>query len=244
MEALSAFDLVQIWEWGQHKHPVDRALGLLLLAQPELQPEQIAALSVGQRNTRLLALRQQTFGATLNGYAECPHCKEKLEFTVAVDAIRQPEPAAQEFDLTVADIDLHCRLPNSVDLAAIVGYSDVQAARCLLVERCIVQAHQAGQPSAVPTLPDWVIPELASAVIAHDPQAEIRFALECPACGQEWSALFDIVSFFWTELGDRVQRLLYDVHLLAQAYGWCEADILNMSAARRQMYLEWVNGQS
>lgn len=243
MQALSALDLVQMWEWGQDKHPVDRALGLLLLAQPELQPEQAAALSVGQRNTRLLTLREQTLGATLNGYAECPQCKEKLEFNVAVSAIRQPEPTKQEFDLTVEDFALHCRLPNSNDLASLIGYSDVDAARHLLFACCVLQAHQAGKPCAVQTLPDRLIPELANAVLAYDPQAEIRFALECPACGQEWSALFDIVSFFWTELGDRVRRLLYDVHLLAQAYGWSEVAVLAMSAARRQMYLEWINDQ-
>jgi hypothetical protein len=244
MQPLSAFEMVQIWEWGLHKHPVDRALGLLTLALPELQTTEVAALSVGQRNTRLLTLHEQTLGATLNGYAECTQCGEKLEFSVAVSALRLPEPEQHEFDLTLHGFDLRCRLPTSQDLAALVGYSDVEAGRYLLLQRCVLQAFHSNEPVAVSALPEALIPDLASAISARDPQADMRFALECPACGQEWSALFDIVTFFWTELGDRVRRLLYDVHLLAQAYGWGEADILNMSASRRHMYLEWVNGQS
>lgn len=244
MNTLSAYDLVQLWEWGQHKHPVDRALGLLTLAQPELEPEQIAALSIGQRNQRLLTLREQTLGSTLNGYAECTRCKEKLEFSVAVSSLRLPEPQQLEFDLKVAEYALRCRLPTSRDLAAIVGYSEIDAARQLLIQRCVVQAHYGSQSLDGGVLPESVILEVASAVLVHDPQAEMRLGLECPACGQQWSALFDIVAFFWTELGDHVKRLLYDVHILAQAYGWCEADILSMSAAHRQIYLDWVGGQS
>lgn len=40
-----------------------------------------------------------------------------------------------------------------------------------------------------------------------------------------------------------MQHLLYDVHLLAQAYGWSEASILAMSPKRRQTYLDWVVGE-
>jgi hypothetical protein len=32
--------------------------------------------------------------------------------------------------------------------------------------------------------------------------------------------------------------MLYDVHALASAYGWREADVLAMSPMRRQVYLE------
>jgi len=52
--------------------------------------------------------------------------------------------------------------------------------------------------------------------------------------------MFDIVSFFWSEICVQAKRLLREVHILARAYGWREADILSMSAARRQLYLEMV----
>ena len=42
------------------------------------------------------------------------------------------------------------------------------------------------------------------------------------------------------ELATQAKRLLREVHFLARAYGWREADILAMSARRRQAYLEMV----
>jgi hypothetical protein len=36
--------------------------------------------------------------------------------------------------------------------------------------------------------------------------------------------------------------MLVEVHKLASAYGWREADILAMSATRRSMYLNIING--
>ena len=39
-------------------------------------------------------------------------------------------------------------------------------------------------------------------------------------------------------IAGRALRLLGHVHALARAYGWREADILAMSPARRQVYLD------
>jgi hypothetical protein len=53
--------------------------------------------------------------------------------------------------------------------------------------------------------------------------------------------MFDIGAFLWEEIAAQARRLLREVHTLARAYGWREADILVMSAARRQAYLEMVS---
>jgi hypothetical protein len=74
----------------------------------------------------------------------------------------------------------------------------------------------------------------------QDPLAEVLLDLHCPECGHQWQMVFDIVSYFWSELSVRARRLLYDVHALAQAYGWRESDILSMSDTRRQFYLGMV----
>ena len=67
-------------------------------------------------------------------------------------------------------------------------------------------------------------------------------ALYCPECGHRWHATFDIVSFFWSEIDAWAYRTLHQVHRLASAYGWREADILAMSPWRRQFYLSLQNG--
>jgi hypothetical protein len=244
MRALTAIEIVRTWQWGQDKHPVDRALMVLSLVQPELTAEQVAALSVGQRNARLLAVRERTLGGLLDGFAHCPQCGEPLEFGVETEAIRRPEPSRHTFDLVSGDYTLHCRLPNSNDLAALVMAEDAAIARRRLIERCVHSAVYGGVSIPVESLPETLLSELAGAVREHDPQADMRFLLDCAACGHEWSASFDIVSFFWAELGDRAKRLMIDVHTLARAYGWRETEILTMSASSRQFYLDLNLDQS
>jgi hypothetical protein len=71
-----------------------------------------------------------------------------------------------------------------------------------------------------------------------DPQADVQLAMACPACSHEWQLTFDILSFFWNEINAWASRILDEVHTLASAYGWREADILALSPHRRQLYLE------
>jgi hypothetical protein len=73
-----------------------------------------------------------------------------------------------------------------------------------------------------------------------DPQANVQLAITCPVCSKHWQAGFDIVSFFWNEIDAWAHRLLQEVHTLASAYGWREADILAMSPWRRQCYLAMI----
>lgn len=92
----------------------------------------------------------------------------------------------------------------------------------------------------VSQLPESVITALSQRMAGADPQADVHLALDCPDCGHQWRAAFDIVSFFWSEIGVWAKRVLREVHILASAYGWREDDILAMSPWRRQVYLEML----
>ena len=85
-----------------------------------------------------------------------------------------------------------------------------------------------------------MVDAIASAMAAHDPDADVRIALECPACSCAWELHFDIVSYFWSELDDWAHRTLADVHALASAYGWTEHTVLALSPMRRRIYLDMV----
>jgi hypothetical protein len=82
--------------------------------------------------------------------------------------------------------------------------------------------------------------EIVGHMAQADPQADVQLALCCPRCSHEWQEVFDIVSFFWSEISAWTARILREVHTLACAYGWREADILAMSPGRRQCYLEML----
>ena len=104
----------------------------------------------------------------------------------------------------------------------------------------MLQALKEGQVQAVKDLPEHILQALTEAIVENDPLAEIQFALKCPACQENWTLLFDIVSFFWAELDAQARRLLHDVHTIASAYGWRESEILALSSARRKFYQELI----
>ena len=73
MRVLSAQEVLSLWEWGQDRHTLDRTLGFLAVAYPDASWDELAGLSIGQRDARILALREFTVGPRLQGFAECKH---------------------------------------------------------------------------------------------------------------------------------------------------------------------------
>lgn len=243
MCVLTATDLLRIWELGETQGDLDQALTMLAMAYPELTTEQLASLNLGERDRRLFGLRQQLFGSELRGFAECPQCRERLEFTLAIPVMVGAEPAEGVSEVqafSAAGFDLQFRLPNSKDLIAASECTDSRQARRLLVQRCLREARREGTAVRVEELPEAVEAHLANRLAECDPWQEVLLDMMCPGCGHRWQPLLDIVTFLWTELAAQAKRLLREVHTLARAYGWRETDILALSARRRQTYLEMV----
>jgi hypothetical protein len=241
MRALTAHDIVAVWERGERRHPVDRALVMLAAAWPASSLDELAELSIGRRDARLLAIREATFGPSLESFAECPSCGERLVFTMTTGEIRTPEPEGTgEIEVRSGEHLLRFRLPNSRDLAALATADDPGSGARLLAERCLLGRSRDGSPVDDGDLPEAAVAALAGRMAECDPQAEVLIDMECLACAHRWQMLFDIAAFLWTEIAVAAKRLLREVHILARAYGWREADILSLSAARRQFYIEMV----
>lgn len=253
MQTLAAAELIEAWGDAFGQPPPRQALGLLAAAYPEWDAGRLIRLSVGQRDDLLLTLRERTFGPHITGVVACPQCAETVELAfdvadVRVSAVQPPEDGPPgPFLLAVEGYDLTCRVPDSTDLLALADAGDVvdvANAREVLFAACVLSVSTAGQP--VETLPaeTWaaLYDAVDAALQAADPQADIELGLQCPACGHEWHAPFEIERYFWSELTTWAQRTLHEVHVLASAYGWSEAEILRLPAWRRQFYLDLVSG--
>src|SRR5829696_9123583 len=96
MRALSASELLSAWERGLSQTPVERALGLLGAACADEPPEALARLSVGERDARLLTLREWTFGRQLTSVARCPGCGEQLEIGLSAADLRAGPQGTRE----------------------------------------------------------------------------------------------------------------------------------------------------
>jgi hypothetical protein len=242
MRALSAAELLDGWERGLAHSPAQRALILLTLACDETPVEELAQFSIGRRDAQLLALREQTFGPQLASTTICPACAEQLEFNVDIADVRATSNTEPErtLHLTHADYGVEFRLPTSLDLATLDPGASVETNRQTLLRRCVIMARLAGSEVAAEELPAEVGAAIAQRMANADPLADVQIALACPQCQHTWPTPFDIVSFFWLEIHAWANRLLREVHSLASAYGWREAEVLALSPWRRQAYLELI----
>jgi hypothetical protein len=242
MHALLSNELLEVWEQGASRSAAERALLLLAAAYTELTPEQVAQLSIGQRDRFLLALREQTFGSKLDSTATCPSCAVHMEFRVnAADICSTPlkEPDGV-LEATHADYSVQFRLPNSLDLARLDPAADPETNRQHLLQSCVIAARCGHKEVATAELPAEVGAAIAQRMAVADPEADVQLALACPHCQHTWQTSFDIVSYFWSEIHAWAGRLLREVHLLASAYGWRETEVLALSPWRRQSYLELI----
>ena len=244
MQSFSTAQLVEVWERGLGQSSVERALTLLADAYPEMTGAELAALSVGERDLRLLALRERLFGSVLGSFAECPRCSSGLEFSLDVNELRKRNSTAtgpSSAELIVGDLRLQVRALDSADLRAAAACPNVDSARQMLLERSVVEAKHNGENIAAADLPADCVEQLSARLAVSENHADTVLDLRCVACGHVWQLAFDIAAFLWTEITASARRCLTDVHSLAWAYGWREADILAMSPARRQFYLEQVS---
>jgi hypothetical protein len=242
MKPLSAVELLAVWERCWATSPTRQALGLLEAACPELSPEQLQELGIGQRDYRLLLLRSWTFGQQLVCSTRCPHCQEQLELSPTVNDFLQPGTAEAGEILTVesGSYQVRFRLPNSLDLLLIEHETNPEKRHELLFSRCVQETRFRGQQEVSGRLSKSAVKAVVKQMSRADPLADIQIQIICPACGCISQVVFDIGAFFWKEIESWVQGILAQVHILASAYGWRENDILGMSSLRRQMYLAMV----
>jgi hypothetical protein len=234
----------------------DSALLASYVLGPEgvpLTPSQVRELSIGDRETLLLWLRRSMLGNTIQCVLRCPACSEKMELQLNVDELtleRELDPQFHYEDVVQLDDErllVTFHIPTGADLeeAIRVASGVPEKAVVALAQRCVEEVlRNTDDPAApqVPTSPDdWpqsLFPEISARIEKLDPQAELKIDLACPACGHHFEDFIDAGGLLLQELTAR-QRLRYrEVHQLAKAYHWSEADILRMSPRKRQLYLD------
>jgi len=242
MQGLNAAEVLELFERGHALGPVARGRLLLGRAWPEAGEAVRGLLPVGERDRLILGLRAQTFGARAPLLATCAECGAELEAeldlgellaTPAVDDPFEPRTLVHE------GREVRYRLPGSTDLEAALTSPNPAAA---LLQRCLEPSEAEGEATPPEALSSQDLAlALEAAISEHDPLAEIRLDLVCAECGHTHAELFDAVAYFWAEIEARARRLLGEIHLLASAYGWSEAQILALGPVRRQLYLGMVS---
>jgi hypothetical protein len=252
MHALSTSDLINLWEIGLGRQLPQRALLLLQAACPDTSLDELADLPIGERDSKLMALRELTFGQNYAAVTNCPGCKETVELNLTTDdftvgnsehaeALNAHNDNGSHF-FNAMGFDIRFRIPNSRDVIDGIESADLETVetRRFMLQKCILSLKQDGRVVSMSELPEAVIESIEHQMELADPLSDIRLVIACPTCGHQWQAFFDILTFFWNEIDNWAHHILFEVHLLASVYGWRETDILAMSAQRRQWYLKLI----
>src|SRR3970282_310407 len=131
MHVLSAAELLDAWEQALTQSPVQRALTLLVAAFPDSTWLDLAELPIGERDRRLLNLREALFGQQITTVSRCPSCAESLESTIPVPDLHfhgQQQP--QSFlEVEIDGYQVTFRLPASCDLVGLPPTEDAVTLR-------------------------------------------------------------------------------------------------------------------
>jgi hypothetical protein len=238
---LTTAALVAAWEDGMGEAPVDRTPTLLRSLGLVEASCDLAAMTVGTCDLLLFDLRRRLFGPDLELVGICPSCAEPVEIVVPAGEVVPARLAAGVGAVTVegGGLRIRCRLPTNADFRSIAELG-AHASAIDLLERCITDIESLDWPGQAGALSAELAEQVAGALAASDPGADIAIEIECP-CGKEWTESIDIRSILWSELTRWVEARLIEVHDLALAYGWAERDILEMSEYRRRFYLDQCN---
>jgi hypothetical protein len=229
MRAPSQFETLALWENGRGLHPIDQGVLAVAAACAE-SPDAIADWPLGRRNRALAQLYASAFGPQLRGWTRCERCNTQLEFQLDMhELLRTPQDSGDE---PIVVGEHRFRLPTSRDLAAVAASSGDPMKE--LLDRCAGERADAEWTEAE-------IEEIEQHLSAADPLAEIMLHFDCPDCGTSFDETLELASFLWAQFESRARRTLQDVHVLARAYGWSEAEILSLTPARRHFYVEMVS---
>lgn len=212
---------------------------LIQLDGTPAEPIELWNLAVSTRHlllVRIAAALEDTEAFTLQLRCPSDGCRELLEVPLSVTALTalHDEHAAHS-TLTLPGNDVALRRPTGDDLRR---------------WRAIPATDQSGRQQALlrdltvaGRLPDDPAP-LADALEAFDPLLAFAFTMTCPVCGGAAEHALDLEALALARLQARQTRLLRDVHRLARAYGWTEAEILAVPSSRRACYLEFIDSGS
>jgi hypothetical protein len=206
--------------------------GLPALAGAADPESQAAGWAVDARLQGLLAIARAT-GTPPSWQTRCPACGSALELALDLAALAAP-PREAPVGWTAPDgTVVASRLPSGADLALWRDSGEDEAA---LAGR-LVETLDGVPPPAGWRLPESWLEPAATALAEADPLTVLQLAIACPDCRQESPIPFDLEGWLLRQLAAVQAGLIDEVHRLASAYHWSEAEIAALPPWRRRAYL-------
>ncbi len=158
----------------------------------------------------------------------CTSCDGLIDLRVAPEELEAEGPVPE----AVTAGALAFMRPNGTQedaIAAGAAIEDIAAALCL---------RPAGGEAPAAAALGAALPALEAALAAEAAHVPGSLPITCPHCAAQTRFWFD--PFDW--ISRHAGQALADVHRLASAYGWTEAEIMKLPDARRRAYLAMTGG--
>ncbi len=227
--------------WAQRSSVPAAVTAVLSAAIDELggnapDPETVRSLSVGDRQFLVRKLAGHMGRSRVWLTATCPSCAESFDF--AVDQAELPAKPADPRPVECATSlgTLTVRPPTGADQEAVAESDSAEAVR-LLVQRCVRRRAEPLTAEEVDEVLTADSLDLDEAFAACSPEVTTVVTAACPECDARSDIRVDPYLLFDTPAAD----LLADVHTVASAYHWSEAEILSLPRARRMQYLARID---
>jgi hypothetical protein len=199
----------------------------------------LADLCVADRQYLMLRLAAMLDGEQMWLKIDCGHCDSPFDVDIRRCDLPVKE-AGQGFPfvtLRLKEWAIDARVPTGADQERIGEQSDEDAMKQLL-QSCICTVN--GEPPGKEFINNLSEPDIEAIDEALDevsPAVCNQLLVTCPECGREQYAELD----HYVLAGMNGQFFYDEVHTLASHYHWSEAAILDLSQAKRRLYLSIIN---
>jgi hypothetical protein len=220
-----------------------RVVANCLLRNSEcVSEDEIWSWSLKKRLQALLAITIATHGRELLLHVRCANeqCGEEVELPLDLTLFIQ-DADDEEFEFDVDSKTVTARVPNGTDQQQWMrtqNHSAKALARKLILR---VGDRQPANDWDIPE--DWLI-EFNESLMRHDELMTLKINSNCPFCSREFNCAVDLETQLLVVLSMVQQKILHDVHQIALAYHWSEAEIVRLTPARRNFYLSRIRDLS
>lgn len=204
------------------------------------EPQMAASLTVADRQFLMLQLGILLRGDQIWLEADCTSCAAIFDINLACSAL--PIISAGEgYPFTSVQLrgkTWRLRLPNGSDQSMLQGLEDRKAVE-LLIRMCLTasEAERNEIDELVESLSEDEISRIETALEAIAPVVVTRLTAQCPECHKP--QIIQLDPYAYGSLDDKV--LFNDIHTIAHHYHWSESEILDLTIARRNIYLKMID---
>ena len=226
-----------------------RLIDAVLRCCVEPPPERPDAATLDRRVRALLQIVRETQGDRLAWRARCANeeCGHEMELELSVSQLLSTREAAGSFSWSPqSGCELELRLPtgrDQIEWRKSAADAEEEDADLCMASALVIRVD--GEPPA----PGWTLPPawlraLDAAFREHDVLTAMEVEVSCPWCGQASVLEPDVEVLALSSLAAEQKRVLEEIHRLAAAYHWTEAEVLALPRLRRSFYIERIAGET